>query len=57
MKDFPKPLSGALAVPKLDGQVKDHLKAKGKDPHFGAEKSLYKIQEHLLDVAGPCGLI
>ena len=52
MKDFPKPLSGSLAVPKLDNQVKEHLKRKGKDPHFGAEKSLFKVQENLLDVAG-----
>ena len=53
MKDFPKPLSGSLAVPKLDNQVKEHLKRKGKDPYFGAEKSLFKVQENLLDVAGP----
>lgn len=42
-----------MKVPKLDEQVKEQLKKKGKDPHFGAEKSLYKIQEQLLDVAGP----
>lgn len=53
MKDFPKPLCKALQVPKLDTEVKEHLKTKGKDPHFGAEKSLYKIQENLLDIAGP----
>jgi len=29
------------------------LKKKGKDPHFGAEKSLFKLEEQLLDVAGP----
>ena len=33
--------------------MKDQLKSKGKDPHHGAEKSLYKIQDQLLDVAGP----
>ena len=42
-----------MSAPKLDEQVKDQLKRKGKDPHLGAEKSLYKIQEQLLNVAGP----
>ena len=42
-----------MSAPKLDEQVKDQLKRKGKDPHFGPEKSLYKIQDQLLDVAGP----
>ncbi len=53
MKEFPKPDSVALSVPKLDDQIKDHLKAKGKDPHFGSEKTLFKIQEFILDMAGP----
>ena len=53
MKDFPKPGCNAMVMPKLDQEVKDQLKRKGRDPHFGAEKSMYKIQEHLLDVAGP----
>ena len=53
MKDFPKPNCEALAVPKLDQEVKEQLKRKGKDPHFGSEKSLYKIQEQLLDATGP----
>ena len=53
LNDFPKPNSGALKVPRLDEQVKEHLKRKGKDPHFGAEKSLYKLQESVLDVAAP----
>ena len=53
MKDFPKPNCHVMSAPKLDEQVKDQLKRKGKDPHFGAEKSLYKIQDQLLDVAGP----
>ena len=53
LKDSPKPSCQALEVPKLDDQVKDHLRGKGKDPHFGAEKSLYRIQEAVLDVAGP----
>ena len=53
MKDFPKPDYDVLTAPKLDEQVKEHLKMKGKDPHFGSEKSLYKLQEQMLDVAGP----
>ena len=50
--DFPKPNCHVMSAPKLDEQV-NQLKRKGKDPHFGAEKSLYKIQDQLLDVAGP----
>lgn len=53
LKDFPKPDCGALAVPKLDDQVKEQLRSRGKDPHFGSEKSLYKLQESVLDVAAP----
>lgn len=52
-KDFPKPSGGLLVAPKLDDQVKEHLKSKGKDPHFGAEKSLFRIQEQVMEVAGP----
>ena len=44
MKDFLRPSYDALLVPKLDDQLKDHLKAKGKDPLYGSEKSLYKMQ-------------
>ena len=53
LKDFPKPDCGVLSAPKLDEQIKEHLKMKGKDPHFGSEKSLYKLQEQMPDVAGP----
>ena len=53
LKDFPKPNSQVLQVSKLDDQVKDHLKKKGINPHFGAEKSLYRIQSQVLDMAGP----
>ena len=52
-KDFPKPIGDFLHAPKLDEQVKDHLRRKGKDPHFGSEKALYKLQEQVIDVAGP----
>lgn len=53
IKDFPRPSAEAVATPRLGGEVKDQLKSKGKDPHHGAEKSLYKIQDQLLDVVGP----
>ena len=53
LKDFPKPNCKAAVAPRLDDQVKEQLKRKGRDPNFGAEKSLFKIQEHLLDVTGP----
>ena len=52
-KDFPKPDCPVMSVPKLDEDVKEQLKKRGKDPHFGAEKTLYKVQEQVLDVAGP----
>ena len=52
-KDFPKLAGGLLAAPKLDDQVKEHLKRKGKEPHFGSEKSLYKLQEHVWMWQGP----
>ena len=53
LKEFPKPNCEALTVPKLDEQVKEQLKTKGKDPHFGSEKTLFKIQDNLLDAAAP----
>ena len=53
LKDFPRPNSKALLTAKLDEQVRDQLKKKRKSPHFGAEKSLYKVQDQLLSVAGP----
>ena len=39
--------------PKIGEQVKDHLKKKGNDPHFSSEKTLYKFQSQVLDLAGP----
>ena len=42
-----------LVTPRIDKEVKEQLKGKGKDAHWGAEKPLYKIQEQLLDVSGP----
>ena len=35
-KDFPKPASSALTVPKLDDEIKEQIKKAGKNPHFGA---------------------
>ena len=53
LKDFPKPSCKALKTPRLDEQVREQLKRKGKDPHFGPEKTLFKVQEQVLDVTGP----
>ena len=53
MKDYSKPNADAVVTPRLGGEAMDQLKSKGKNPHFGVEKSLYRIQEQLLDVAGP----
>ena len=57
LKDFPKlspkPDCPVLEVLTLDEPVKDHLKRKGKDPHFGSEKTRYKLQGQVLDLAGP----
>ena len=43
MKDFPKPACSVMWVPKLDEEVREQLKLRGKDPHFGSEKSPYKL--------------
>ena len=53
MKDFPKPLCPALQTPKIDDDIKKQIKQASKDPHFRVEKSLYKLQEQILDMAGP----
>jgi len=34
-------------------EVEEQLSKRGKDPHFGAEKTLFKLQEQLLEVKGP----
>ena len=52
LKDFPKPECQASELPILDEQVRDHLKKKGKDSHFGSEKTLYKLQSQVLDLTG-----
>ena len=53
LKDFPKSDCPVLEVPTLDEPVRDHLKRKGKDPHFASEKTLYKLQGQVLDLPGP----
>jgi len=40
MKDFPKLSCKVLMAPKLDEKVKTQIRNTGKDPHYGAEKSL-----------------
>ena len=52
LKGFPKSDCPVLEVPTLDEPVKNHLKRKGKDPHFGSKKTLYKLQGQVLDLAG-----
>lgn len=53
MGDFPRPSCAVLRTPKLDEEVKKLIKQAGKDPHFGTEKALYKLQDQILDLAGP----
>ena len=53
MVDFPKPNCYVMSAPKLDEQMKDQLKRKGKDSQLWCRKVLYKIQDQLLDVTGP----
>ena len=53
MKDFPPPNCDAVVTPKMDDEVKEQLRQKGKDAFFGSERTLYRVQEQLLDTAGP----
>ena len=53
LDDFPMPDCDAIQVPKLDSEVKDQLRKKGRNPQFGMERSLFKIQEQMLKVTGP----
>ena len=53
LPNFPKPTTPVLQTPRLDDDVKEQPKKKGKDPHFGQEKVLFKLQYLLLDVSGP----
>ena len=47
MKDLPKPLCPSLRSHKIDDDVK---KQAGKDPCFRVEKSMYKLQEQILNM-------
>ena len=51
MKDFPKPTHQFLTAPKLDEEMKKQIKKARKDPHYGSERYLYKLQEQLLDMS------
>ena len=50
MKDCLRP---RCDTPKIDEDLKEQMKSRGKDHHFGVEKSLYKIQDQLMDLTGP----
>ena len=51
--DFPKPTCDVVQAPRLDIEVRDQLLKKGMDPKYGSEKTLFKLQEQLLEVTGP----
>ena len=53
LANFPKPNCDVVQPPRLDKEVKDQLLQKGLDPKFGSEKTLFKLQEQLLEVTGP----
>lgn len=52
MKEFPKPNCKLLQVPRLNEGMKAQIRRSEKDPHFGVERSLYKLQDQLLDATG-----
>ena len=47
LKEFLKPNCEVVMVPKLHEQVKEQLKTKGKDPHFGSFKTICSMQQLL----------
>ena len=49
MRDFPKPNCQSLQVPRLNEEMKAQIMKAGK----GVERSLFKLQDLLLDVARP----
>ena len=53
LADYPMPNCPAIEVPRLDEEVGKQIRSKGKDPHFGQEKTLFNIQEEFLKVGGP----
>ena len=52
LDDFPKPACCAVQAPKLDAELREWICKKSKDPQFGQEKVLYKVQEQLVEVTG-----
>ena len=52
-QDYPKPNCPALEVPRLDEEIKQQIRQKGQDPHFGSEHTMFNLQEQLLEVVGP----
>ena len=53
MRDFPKPNCQSLQVPRLNEEMKAQIRKAGKDPHFGVKRSLFKLQDQLVDAVGP----
>jgi len=53
MEDFPKLSCTALCTPKFDKDIKKQIRMVGRDPHFRVEKHLFKLQDQILDKAGP----
>ena len=51
--DFPKPNSLMLQAHRLDQLVKHQLTKKGREPQFGSERTLFKLQQQLLEVSVP----
>ena len=53
LEDYPKPNCSALVAPRIDEEAATQMRRNFKNAHFGTEKTLYKIQEQMLKVAGP----
>jgi len=50
---FLKPTCDVVQAPRLDNEVRDQLLKNDMDPNYGSEKTLFKLQEQLLEVTGP----
>ena len=53
LENYPKPNCSALVAPRIDEEAATQMKRNFKNVYFGAEKALYKIQDRMLEVAGP----
>jgi len=42
-QDYPKPNCPALEVPRLDEELKQQIRWKGQDPHFGSEHTMFNL--------------